>query len=84
MIYRGDVLAATVDVTAGTDTPYTCTDDNAVYGETVYRAVAHNAGGDGLESRVTVFIGNDRPSVAGMVRRPGRWRQWHHLRLHRM
>lgn len=67
MIYRGDVLAATVDVTAGTDTPYTCTDDNAVYGETVYRAVAHNAGGDGLESRVTVFIGNDRPSAPASV-----------------
>lgn len=67
MIYRGDVLAATVDVTAGNDEPYTCTDDNAVYGESVYRAVAHNAGGDGLESRVTVFIGNDRPAAPAAV-----------------
>lgn len=63
MVYRGEDLAATVEVTAGSDDVYTCTDENAVYGESVYRAMAHNSGGLGLESRITVFIGNDRPTA---------------------
>lgn len=66
-IFRGDALAATVKVEPGHAEAYTVTDENAVYGENVYRAVAVNSGGAGREARATVFVGNDLPAAPGEV-----------------
>lgn len=71
-IYRGDTFVTSVYVELGATEPYQCSDDNAVYGENVYRAIPYNQGGAGYEARTTVFIGNDVPVAPGdMVLRHG-------------
>ena len=66
-IYRGETLVTSVDVELGVTEPYQCSDDNAVYGENVYRAIPYNQGGAGYEARTTVFIGNDVPMAPGSI-----------------